>query len=73
MKAKIWVDSKQNYEPYELPNGATMYETDMDKVVSCACCGKKVLYGNTYTSHKIHGEFGFAYAVCGDCYFDKNM
>lgn len=41
MKAKIWVDSKQKYEPYELPDGATMYETDMDKVVSCACCGKK--------------------------------
>ena len=73
MKAKIWVDSKQKYESYELPDGATMYENDMDKVVSCACCGKKVLYGNTYNSHKIHGEFGFSYAVCGDCYFDNNM
>ena len=43
MKAKIWVDSKKKYESYELPDGATMYENDMDKVVSCACCGKKVL------------------------------
>ena len=73
MKAKIWVDSKQKYESYELPDGVKMYEKDMDKVVSCACCGKKVLYGNTYNSHVIHNDFGFAYAVCGDCYFDKNM
>lgn len=73
MTAKIWNELKQEYEPYELPEGSSCYESDMDKVVSCACCGKKVVYGNTYTSHAIHTPVGFGYAVCGECYFDRGM
>ena len=73
MTAKIWNEKKQKYDPYELPEGSSVYETDMNREVSCACCGKKVKYGETYTSHKIHGVAGFGYAVCKDCYFGRNM
>lgn len=73
MTAKIWNETKHEYEPYVLPKGASCHETDMDKIVSCACCGKKLKYGETYTSRRIHTELGFGYAVCGECYFDRGM
>ncbi len=73
MKAKIWNKTKQKYDPYELPEGSTAYEVDMDKEITCACCGRKVKYGETYASHNIHTDIGFGYAVCEDCYFDKGM
>ncbi len=73
MNAKIWNESKQEYEPYTLPVGASAYEADMDKEVSCACCGKKIKYGDTYTSHRIHTDVGFGYAICESCYFDRGM
>lgn len=53
--------------------GSSCYEADMNKVVSCASCGKKILYGNGYTSHRIHTNMGFGYAVCERCYFDREM
>ena len=71
--ARIWNEIKNEYEFYELPKGASTYETDMNKVVQCACCGKKLKYGETYTSHRIHTSHGFGYGVCEECYFDKDM
>lgn len=73
MTARIWNENKHEYEPYELPEGSSCYEADMNKVVSCASCGKKILYGNGYTSHRIHTNMGFGYAVCERCYFDREM
>lgn len=73
MRARIWDDRKREYDTYKLPEGASKYESNMNKIVSCACCGKKIIYGNTYTSHKIHDQTGFGYAVCGECYFDRKM
>lgn len=66
--AQIWNAETHKYEPYVLPEGASCYEEDMDKVVSCACCGKKLKYGDTFTSRRIHTFLGFGYGVCEDCY-----
>lgn len=41
MQARIWNETKGTYDPYELPEGSSKYENDMDVIVSCACCGKK--------------------------------
>lgn len=71
--ARIWNERKNEYEEYELPEGASTYEADMSKIVQCACCGKKLKYGETYTSHRIHTPMGFGYGVCEECYFDKGM
>ena len=30
--------------------------------------GRKVAFGDCYTSREIHTEHGFGYSVCGDCY-----
>jgi len=68
MKAKIWNFVKRQYYDYELPDGSTLYEDDMDKVINCACCGKKIIYGQSYTSRRIHGPLGMGYPVCDECY-----
>lgn len=68
MLAKKWNFSKDEYEEYELPEGATTYSIDMNEIVSCARCGKKVTFGDAYTSLQIHTPTGFGYSVCEKCY-----
>jgi hypothetical protein len=66
--AKKWNRDTEKYEDYELPKGACAYCTDMDKKVPCASCGKKIKYGNAYTSSVIYGDTGiFGFAVCEKC------
>lgn len=67
---KKWNYETHQYEEYKVPSdwNVSMYETDMDKVVNCAECGKQIKYGESYTSVKIHDEAGFGYAVCYDCH-----
>lgn len=68
-KAIKWNFKTKKYEPCELPDGATSsawYE--MDKVITCAECEKKMLYGDGYTSRKIHTTNGMGYIVCEQCY-----
>lgn len=71
MKAKKWNFEKSKYEIYELPKSASMYEKDMDKIVSCAECGSKLAYGDTYTSRRIHTNTGMGYMVCKKCYDEE--
>lgn len=63
-----WIPAKRKYEPYDLPDGASCYEEDMDKVVPCAQCGRAVTFGDSYTSLEVHTQIGFGYAVCHECY-----
>lgn len=49
----------------------SMIENDMDTVVNCCSCGKKLKYGDSYTSMNVQSELGFGYAECGECYFKK--
>lgn len=64
-----WIEKEKKYVPYELPEGASTYEDDMDKEVSCCSCGKKIKFGDCYTSRHIHTNKGFGYAECEDCYY----
>ena len=68
-KALKWNFKTRKYEPYELPDGATSSAwCQMDEVIPCAECGKKILYGDGYTSRKIHNVSGMGYVVCERCY-----
>lgn len=58
---------EQEYD-YELPEGACLYSDDMDKVIACARCGRKMLFGDGYTSREIHAEHGLGYTVCEQCH-----
>ena len=63
-----WLPNKHKYKKYRLPVGACLHSDDMDKVVSCASCGQKIKYGDTYTSRQIHTGIGIGFAVCSECY-----
>lgn len=66
-QAQKWIGDR--YVPYELPDGCTMYESDMDKEVTCCSCGRRLKYNDGYTSRTIHDDNGFGYIECEDCYY----
>ena len=68
-----WNPRKHEYEAFVSPAGddASLYESDMEKVIKCAGCGKQLPFGETFTSHMIHNQLGMGYAVCKDCYDDE--
>lgn len=68
MKAQKWDFKTKKYYDYDLPEGACLYSNNMDKIVACAQCGRKMLFGDGYTSRQIHTEYGSGYAVCERCY-----
>lgn len=58
-------------EPYELPDGAislALYSTGYNEVITCAECGKKILYRNICISRKIYTVSGRWYPVCKQCH-----
>lgn len=67
MKAQKWNPKTKKYYDYDLPEEACLYSDAMNKVVACAQCGRKMLFGDGYTSRQIHTEYGFGYAVCEKC------
>lgn len=57
------------YEEYEIPDGSTISKGyNMNEVILCAECGKKMLYGKGYVSRKIQDEIGNGYIVCEKCF-----
>ena len=47
-----WNYDEQAYEPYEVPDNWNVksYSEDMDEIVNCPHCGRKVTFGSCYTS-----------------------
>lgn len=64
-----WSEKKHKYEPYAMPDkwNVSVYESDMDKKINCARCGKIITFGEGYTSRQIHDAVGFGYAICRSC------
>lgn len=74
-KAQKWNFKTEEYEPYEVPDEAALWgesSMDADEVITCAECGKKILYRDGYVSRKIHAVSGMWYAVCEQCW-DKEL
>ena len=68
---KKWNFQTRRYENYSVPEDwkVSMYETDMDKQINCAECGKPMKYGESLTSQRIYDDAGlFGYAVCLHCH-----
>lgn len=70
-----WNIEKDEYEPYGVPDdwNVKTYSDDMDEVINCAQCGKKIACGEGYTSLEVHTPAGFGYSVCEDCYFNGEV
>ncbi len=67
--AEKWDFAKREYQPYVIPGNwyCPLVLYDMETIVNCASCGKKLPFGDTYTSRQIHNPFGFGYMVCEAC------
>ena len=70
MVLRKWNYEKQEYEPYEIPDDwdCRTYCADMEQIVNCPHCGKKLEFGDTYTSRVIHTLYGMGFGVCQKCY-----
>ena len=53
------------------PLNIKTYSEDMNEIVNCCQCLKKVKFEDTYTSNEIHTHLGFGLAVCEDCYKEE--
>ena len=64
-----WDNATHKYTPHRIPEewSCPMYCDDMSEPVNCASCGKKMTFGDGYTSRVIHNAVGFGYSVCEDC------
>lgn len=64
-----WNYEKHDYEPYEVPDdwNVKMYSNDMGEIINCCQCGRRITFGEGYTSKEVHNNFGFGYIVCEKC------
>ena len=71
MKINKWDNEKKEYVEHDVPDDWNIktYTDDMDEVVNCVCCGKKMMFGDGYTSRRFHNVWGFGYCECRKCYF----
>ena len=71
MILRRWSESERRHMPYVVPDDwhVSTYEADMSTLVNCCQCGRKLPFGETYTSMQVQTSVGFGYAVCRDCYF----
>ena len=70
MKVKKYNPGTREYSDCEIPDEweACTFSTEMGQVIGCAQCGRKIMYGNGYTSLEIHNDIGFGFIVCPTCY-----
>lgn len=73
MKLSKWNYETREYDEYEVPDdwNCKAYSMDMNEIVNCPHCGRKVEFGNCYTSMEIHTKVGFGFSVCEECYEEE--
>lgn len=66
---------KWNYKTHSYDNmrcpidwNCKTYSNNMEEIVNCPHCGKKIKFGDTYTSLEFHTGLGMGYGVCEECY-----
>lgn len=69
-----WNYEKHKYEKYCVPSewNVKIYTGNMEEIINCAHCGRKIKAGDSNTSCEIHNEIGIGYGICGKC-FNKEM
>ncbi len=70
MKMKKWDPDRHCYDPHPYPDDwrVSFYCADMYELVNCACCGKELTYGDSFTSQELYDGSGlFGMAVCPKC------
>ena len=75
MILRKWNETTRKYESYTVPDEwhVSTYEADMSTMVNCCQCGRRLPFGETYTSLQVQTPVGFGYGVCAGCYFGKEV
>ena len=70
---KRWNAETRAYEPYPIPKSwnVSIYSDHMDKIITCAGCGRDIRFGDGYCSMEIHNFVGFGYSVCANCHWEE--
>ena len=72
MYVNKWYPDKHEYQQIFIPlsedDNIKLYTDNMDEMMNCVNCFKKVKYGEMYTSRIYHNYMGLGYAVCKECY-----
>lgn len=68
-----WNFKTHKYEKFKFTKAkkrwvVVLFSEDMDLEINCVNCGKKMTYGQGYTSRQYHNHAGLGYPVCEDCY-----
>lgn len=63
------VYDKVEYEDEDLV--FVLFTRNMDLVVNCPHCLKKMKYGSSFTSLEFHNAYGLGYPVCAKCYYEE--
>lgn len=65
-----WDFKTREYKDYIIPveRYCPLVMMDMEQIVNCASCWKKLEYWLTFTSMAIHNQMWFWYGVCEECY-----
>ena len=68
-----WNYNKQEYEPYSTPiDWYCPLTEEMDEVVNCPSCGRKITFGEGYSSRVIHTDRGgMGYTICYSCHINE--
>ncbi len=69
-----WNYENQEYEKYPIPQdwNINIYKDNMEEIVNCAYCGKKIRVGDNYESLEIRNQDYEGYIICEKC-FNKEM
>lgn len=68
-----WNHKTHSYKEFKVPEDGVfqVYSDDLNQVVNCCQCFKKLLRGNAYTSKEVHNHIGLGYPVCEKCYMEE--
>lgn len=67
-----WNYNIHEYEPYNVPDewDCPLY-ADLFQTINCCKCGKKIMFGWSYSSKEVHNFIGLAYSVCEECHIEE--
>lgn len=68
-----WDKRQHRYLPFGIPNDRKVgvYREDLTERVDCANCGRRMVFGESFTSLTIHTPMGIGYAVCEQCHREE--
>lgn len=74
MVIRKWNENKMDYDVVTIPDSwnVPLHCDNMDEIVNCVNCGRKMKYGDGFTSKRYYNVAGKSYSECREC-FDEYL